>query len=97
MAQMKVAWTELALEDLEHAREYIAAQNPSAAEALVERIESAVSALCAHPNLGRKGRVEGTRELVIPGTPFIIPYRIVKNRVELLALIHGARRWSESF
>ena len=94
---MKVAWTPLALEDLDSAYEYIAAENPTAADAIIERIRSAVNALRAHPDLGRKGRVEGTRELVISGTPFVIPYRVNKNRVEILALIHGARRWPESF
>lgn len=94
---MKLAWTRLALEDLDHAYEYIAGQNPSAAKAVVERIESGLNALRTHPSLGRKGRVEGTRELVIPGTPFVIPYRIVKKRVEILAVIHGARRWPGEF
>ena len=94
---MKVAWTPLALEDLDSAYEYIAAENLTAADAIIERIRSAVNALRAHPDLGRKGRVEGTRELVISGTPFVIPYRVNKNRVEILALIHGARRWPESF
>ena len=94
---MKVAWTPLALEDLDSAYEYIAAENLTAADAIIERIRSAVNTLRAHPDLGRKGRVEGTRELVISGTPFVIPYRVNKNRVEILALIHGARRWPESF
>ncbi len=93
---MKIVWTKLALEDLDHAYDYIVVQNPSGAEAVRERIESGVNALRTYPNLGRKGRLEGTRELVIPGTPFVIPYRIVKNRVEILALIHGARQWPES-
>ncbi len=51
----------------------------------------------AHPEMGRVGRVEGTRELVISGTPFFAAYRIARRRVEILALIHGARRWPEEF
>jgi len=94
---VRVAWTPLAIEDLNSAYEYIAAENPSAAAAIIERIRSAVNALRAHPELGRKGRVEGTRELVISGTPFVIPYRVRRNRVEVLAVIHAARRWPESF
>jgi len=73
------------------------AENPSAAHAVIDRIESAVSVLRAHPEIGRSGRVEGTRELVISGTPFIVAYRIARRRVEILAVIHGARRWPEGF
>ena len=94
---MKVRWTRLAIEDLDHAYEYIAAANPSAARGVIERIESAVGALQAYPGLGRPGRVEGTRELVVPGTPFIIPYRIAGKRIEILTVIHGSRRWPGSF
>ena len=94
---MKVRWTRLALDDLNHAREYIEVENPAAAEKVIERIKKAVSFLSRHPELGRSGRVVGTRELVIPGTPFVLPYRVSKTRVEILALIHGARRWPDSF
>lgn len=94
---MKVAWTRLAIEDLNSAYEYIAAKNPSAACSVVGRIEAAVKALGAHANLGRAGRVEETRELLVPDTPFIIAYHVGKKRVEILAVVHAARRWPSSF
>lgn len=94
---MKVRWTRLAVENLNFAYDYIAAENPPAARGIIARIESAVNVLRAHPEIGRSGRVEGTRELVISGTPFIVAYRGVKKRIEILAVIHGARRWPESF
>ena len=94
---MKIRWTRLALEDLERARQYIAERNPAAAQAVIARIESALKALATHPEIGRRGRVQGTRELVVPDTPFIIAYLVSKNSVEILAVIHGARRWPESF
>ena len=97
MAAVKIRWTRLAVEDLNLAYEYVATENPSAAHAVIARIESAVNVLCAHPEIGRSGRVEGTRELIISGTPFIVAYRIASNRVEILAVIHGARRWPTSF
>ena len=93
---MKIRWTRLAVEDLDCAYEYIATTNPAAAHALIARIESALEVLEAHPLIGRKGRVEGTRELAIPATPFIVAYRIAKGRVEILGIIHGARCWPEN-
>ena len=92
---MKVRWTRLAVDDLDHAYQYTVARNPDAARGVIEKIKAALEALNAHPLIGRKGRVEGTRELVIPTTPFIVAYRIAKARIEILAVIHGARRWPE--
>ena len=43
--------------------------------------------------MGRAGRVRGTRELAIDGTPYIVAYRIKGNVVEVLRVIHGAQRW----
>ena len=94
---MKVRWTRLAVQDLHSAYDYVAAKNPAAAHSVIARIESALQALKAHPLIGREGRVDGTRELVIPATPFIVAYRIAKARIEILAVIHGARRWPEKF
>jgi len=53
--------------------------------------------LARHPMAGRKGRIAGTRELVIPGTPFIVGYRIEKKEVWILAVMHAARKWPEEF
>lgn len=97
MAALKIVWTPLAIEDLDNAYEYIAATNPSAALDIIERIEKAISALRLTPGMGRPGRISGTRELVITGTPFIVPYRVAGERIEILAVIHAARRWPDSF
>ena len=45
------------------------------------------------PNLGRSERVKGTREAVLSGTPFVVPYRITADRIEILRVYHAARRW----
>ena len=47
--------------------------------------------------MGRPGRVPGTRELVIPGTPYIVPYRVQGEAIQILRVYHSARRWPESF
>lgn len=68
-----------------------------AARRIVARIRSAVEHLRAHPKLGRPGRVAGTRELVVSDTPFIVPYRVRESGIEILTVLHAARRWPEDF
>jgi plasmid stabilization system protein ParE len=59
------------------------------ANALLEAVER----LAELPNLGRPGRVAGTRELVVPGTPYIIPYRLRGDRLEVITVFHGRQKW----
>jgi toxin ParE1/3/4 len=49
--------------------------------------------LSQNPQLGHPGRVPGTRELVIPKTPFVIPYRVHNDVLQILRVYHHARRW----
>jgi len=80
-----------ALANLDAEAEYIAADSPAAAARAVTAIIEAVSHLSHHPSLGRSGRVAGTRELVVRGTPYIIPYRVTGDTVEILRVFHAAR------
>jgi plasmid stabilization system protein ParE len=93
---LKIFWTRLALQDLDQAWNYIASDKPEAADGVLEMIGKSVESLLSYQNLGRPGRVKGTRELVVVGTPFVVPYCVKKNRIEILAVIHGSRRWPES-
>lgn len=81
---MIVRWTRTALANLNDLAEYIAQDNPRAAAHMVARILSSIEKLKAHPSIGRPGRVPNTRELVISGTPYIIPYRVKGSHIELL-------------
>lgn len=94
---MKVRWTRTALANLDSLAEYIAQDNPRAAGRMVERIYSAVQNLVRHPAMGRPGRVPGTRELVVSGTSYIVPYRVKESTVEILRVFHAARRWPKDF
>ena len=89
-------WTRTALANLETAASYVAQDNPRAAALLVERIHAAVVHLQQNPSMGRPGRVPGTRELVVSGTPYLVPYRVQDGVVEVLRVLHGARRWPAS-
>ena len=96
---MRVRWTDPAQTDLLEILSDIARDDPAVAERVGARLLSAIAGLAAQPRLGRPGRVAGTRELVIPGLRYVAIYRIVDaaheatSRVEVLRVIHGARRW----
>ena len=95
MAALTIRWTRQAIADVDHIYDFIAANNAAAARAMVGRIDRAVSSLVAHPRIGRSGRVAGSRELIVSGTPYIVAYRLRGRDVELLGIMHGARRWPE--
>jgi len=72
---------------------YIAADNPTAAARVDEEIERQTDLLAQFPKMGREGRVNGTRELVINRSPYIVVYRVKEDRIEIIRLLHGAQRW----
>ncbi|MBL6751550.1 MAG: type II toxin-antitoxin system RelE/ParE family toxin [Nevskia sp.] len=90
---MQVRWLKRALRNLKEEAEFIAQDDPRAAAQIVTRIEHAVAMLRDHPHLGRVGRLPGTRELVVPDTPCLIPYRVRGQQIEILRVFHGGRRW----
>ncbi len=90
---MKVVWSRRAIRHLVQLREHIAKDSEPNAGWIAERILKAVELLQTHPEIGRPGRLLGTRELVVSDTPYIVPYRVRKERVELIAVFHGRRKW----
>ena len=94
---MKLRWTRLALQDLRDLYEYIAEDNPSAANRMVTRIQDATQRLKNHPQMGRPGRVQGTHELVIAGSPYIVVYILGDPEIQIVAVIHSAMRWPDTF
>ena len=81
---MITVWSPRGVEHLAHLRSYIARDNPKAANQIAGTLLDAVERLAELPNLGRPGRVAGTRELVVPGTPYVIPYRLRGDRLEVI-------------
>ena len=90
---MKVAWSRRAIRHLVHLREYVERDSEQNAALVAKRILEAVDLLQAHPEMGRLGRALGTRELVVPNTPYVIPYRVRRERLELIAVFHGRQKW----
>jgi len=81
-----------ALANLEAEAAYLAEERPEATAIVMIRIVDAVELLAEEPALGRSGRVAGTRELVVAGTPYLVPYRVRRDAVEILRVFHTARR-----
>jgi toxin ParE1/3/4 len=88
-----IVWSPRAIEHLAHLREYIARDNPNAATRIASALLEGVERLAKLPNLGRPGRVAGTRELVVSGTPYILPYRLRGDRFEIVAVFHARQKW----
>jgi toxin ParE1/3/4 len=88
-----VVWSPRAVGHLADLRAYIAHENPGAAARMATTLLAAVDRLAELPNLGRPGRVSGTRELVVPSTRYVIPYRVRGERLEIIAVFHARQRW----
>lgn len=96
MAVMRVLWLRKALTNLQEEAEYIALESPESARHVVAQVLEQINQLADYPESGRVGRIEGTRELVIIGAPYIVPYRMRGNCVEILRVFHSSRKWPTS-
>lgn len=92
---MRIEWSVFAIDDREAIFDYIEADSPRAAATVDDRIEAQVEGLLRTPEMGRPGRIPGTRELVISRTPYIAAYRIESNIVRILRVLHGAQQWPD--
>ena len=93
---MYLVWSVYALDDRIAIFDYIENDNPLAAVRVDTRIENEVERLIKFPEMGRPGRIRGTRELVITRTPYIVAYTVAHDSVTILRILHGARQWPES-
>jgi toxin ParE1/3/4 len=90
---VRLEWSAWAQADRDAIFDTIEANNPRAAAAVDKRISDRITVLQRLPMSGRLGRVEGTRELVITRTPYIVAYRIIGDAVHILRVLHSARQW----
>jgi len=94
---MTLIWSPAAIADLAALRAYIASDDLAAAQRVALHIIRSVETFLPNsPEMGRPGRIPGTRELVITRTPYIVPYRLVGNTVQVLRVFHSARRWPDA-
>ncbi|MFM6473348.1 MAG: type II toxin-antitoxin system RelE/ParE family toxin, partial [Dolichospermum sp.] len=84
-----------ALRNLEQVRNYIIQDNPTAAQELIIKIQNAANQLEKYPFMGKSGRVEGTKELIISNSPYMIIYRVKEESVEVLRILHTSKCYPE--
>ncbi|MCC5639950.1 type II toxin-antitoxin system RelE/ParE family toxin [Nostoc sp. CHAB 5844] len=92
---MQIKWLRRALHNLEQAHNYILKENPEAARQVILRIQTATNQLENYPFMGRAGRVEGTRELVISNTSYVVIYRVKEELVEILRVLHSSKQYPD--
>lgn len=90
---MTIRWSPEAAADFTGIVQYIQQQNPSAADRVAHAIFEGITSLESFPNRGRVGRVQNTRELILPSLPFIVVYRVKPDAVEIARVLHGSQRW----
>jgi addiction module RelE/StbE family toxin len=90
---MKIRWTRRAISALASIHTYISKDSPDAAGRVAATVLDAMTQLERFPESGRVGRIEGTRELVVPGLPYVILYRVEDEVIVILSVIHTSRKW----
>lgn len=89
---MKIRLTKAAIADLREAQAYVALDNPNAALKLALKIEKAVALIGQRPNIGRPTPAQGVREWSVPGLPYVIPYRVLDEVIEIIRIWHTSRK-----
>ena len=90
---MRIKWLRQAFLDLDEIEAYVTADSPAIAVKVVVKIITAVTLLREQQGIGRAGRVPGTKELLISGLPYIVPYRVKDETVQILRVYHTSRKW----
>jgi toxin ParE1/3/4 len=92
---MQIRWLRKALQNLTQVHFYIACDDPEAAVRVIRKIQTTVDQLTQFPFMGKAGRVEGTRELLIANTPYFVVYRVKGKTIEIVRIFHASRRYPD--
>lgn len=91
---MSISWKPTATAELvQYVVDYANRHDPLTAWHVFDEVQTRAEILGDQPGIGRPGRVRGTREFVVTGTPFILVYRLRDTQVEILRVLHGRQQW----
>lgn len=93
MSAASLHYDQRALGDLEQIIAYGIEQGHTDPEGYARQLMQRIAGLQDHPKQGRAGRMAGTRELVLSGTPFIVVYTVQGAAVRVRRVLHGAIQW----
>jgi len=94
---VKIVWLPAAADALDREFDFLAAKNPQAARTVFVRIVALLRRLADFPNSGRPGQIDGIRELVIPGLPYVVVYRVGGESVQILRVFHTRQEWPQGY
>jgi toxin ParE1/3/4 len=93
---VRITWARDAHQDVKAAADYVGKRDPGAARRLAKRLTGAAPTIASHPGIGRPGRIDGTREFFVSGTPYIVVFRPAHDRLEIVRVLHTSRLWPDS-
>lgn len=93
---MRIIWSAPSLADIDSIHAYIAQHDPPAAERVFKVIGETAERLLVFPRSGPPGRIPGTRQIVVPGTPYLMPYLVEPDRIVILRVLHGRQDWPDT-
>ncbi|AOS85032.1 addiction module antitoxin [Chlorobaculum limnaeum] len=94
---MKVQWSRSARKRLEEIEAYISLDRPETARKLIRSlITKTALKLSQYPQIGRAGRLAGTRELVYRDAPFLVVYTVRNDTITVLTVFHTSQQFPQS-
>jgi toxin ParE1/3/4 len=94
---MKMIWSAASVKHLQEVVDYLQGESSAGAVTIRRRILETVRRVGQMPYSGRIGRVDGTREAVVPRSHYIVVYQVSSQAIEIVGIWHGSRQWPESF
>jgi addiction module RelE/StbE family toxin len=90
---MQVRFSSFAEADLDDIHAYIARRDATAAARLIDGLLRSAFRLAGFPHLGRKGRIENTREFSVPGTSYFLVYTLSEDSIDIERVLHSRRQY----
>jgi toxin ParE1/3/4 len=89
---MQIVWLPKALENLKDIKAFIDKESPKSAKMVATKIKNTVSFLQDNPHMGKLSLVDGFREIPVPNLPFIIPYKVVDDKIVIVRVFHTKQK-----
>ena len=89
---MEVFWLPIALENLKEIERYILQNDPGSVKKVAQKIKNTVLLIKEHSFIGKPSLVDGFREIKVANLPFVIPYKVVENKIIIVRIFHTRQK-----